>query len=52
MDLCGWRDNEFLGFVSAQEESLLVILSGREGGLLVGEKPTRFYFTEVAEQTL
>lgn len=52
MDLRGRRDNEFQGFVSAQEESLLVILSGWEGGLLVGERVTRFYFTEVAAQTM
>ena len=52
MDLCGRRDNEFPGFVSAQEKSLLVILSGWEGGLPVGEKVTRFYFTEEAGQAM
>lgn len=52
MDVCGWRDNESAGFVRAQEESLLVILSRWEGGLHVGEKVTRFYFTDVTKQAM
>lgn len=41
MDQCGWRDNEFPGFLSAQE----AIASGWVGGLPVGDKVTRFSFT-------